>query len=406
MNAIKNYERSENNATNDFRSKKKKKRQLGEPSDTVWGLRKKRRMQCSTPLNQYRVIDQESPDLPPVALNHGDNSPLLVDPSIFENENEEEINCNVMRERKKTNVSDQLDILEMTPASDESTDTHARKVAETAEVVERGLARRGMAVLSRWNSAPSLACNAFLKNFPGLIRNRSLSVSDYLKASEVALWDSGSSFGTGDDTNGHQGVCVTNDDENRAMDKTDDGAGLVLNGEVFGGVLEDNNIDPVTENDKVDGCEKIIISDDGGEMGASGLLSMLQLNTPSREKRILSPDENTPIGGRRKMSTKLDRSTVMRMNWEYWQGMEDEVVDEGKMTQEPSNDLGTPQRRRISSLGALQMIMNRGDTYIHTPRTRRASVAGLRRRNLETPKNQPLIVSFTKTTPVKPPGNQ
>ena len=55
---------------------------------------------------------------------------------------------------------------EMTPASDESTDTHARKVAETAEVVERGLARRGMAVLSRWNSAPSLACNAFLKNFP------------------------------------------------------------------------------------------------------------------------------------------------------------------------------------------------------------------------------------------------
>ena len=141
-------------------------------------------------------------------------------------------------------------------------------------------------------------------------------------------------------------------------------------------------------------------------MEASGLLSMLQLNTPSREKRILSPDENTPIGGRRKMSTKIDRSTVMRMNWEYWQGMTDGVVDEGKMTQEPSNDLGTPPRRRVSSWGALQRIMNRGDTNIHTPRTRRASVAGLRRRNLETPKNQPLIVSFTKTTPVKPPGNQ
>ena len=74
-------------------------------------------------------------------------------------------------------------LLEMTPASDESTDTHARKLAETADVVERGLARRGMAVLSRWNSEPTLACNAFLKNFPGLTRNRSLSVSDYFKAS-------------------------------------------------------------------------------------------------------------------------------------------------------------------------------------------------------------------------------
>ena len=42
-------------------------------------------------------------------------------------------------------MSDQLDILELTPASDESTDAQARKVAETACMVEQSLGRRGMA---------------------------------------------------------------------------------------------------------------------------------------------------------------------------------------------------------------------------------------------------------------------
>ena len=55
----------------------------------------------------------------------------------------------MVQERKKTHVSDQRDVMEMTPASDESTETHARKVAVTADVVERGLASRGLARVSR-----------------------------------------------------------------------------------------------------------------------------------------------------------------------------------------------------------------------------------------------------------------
>ena len=131
---MKNNGKLENNSTDDFRSQTKKQH-LGEPLDTEWRERKRGRMQCSTPVSQYRVTNNESPNIPPVTYNHGDNSPLLVDSSIYENESGEGIDYNGMRKRK----INQLDILEMTLASDESTDTHARKVAETVEVVERGL---------------------------------------------------------------------------------------------------------------------------------------------------------------------------------------------------------------------------------------------------------------------------
>ena len=72
----------------------------------------------------------------------------MVDPSIYEDDSGDNASS-VVQERKKTHVSDQRAVMEMTPASDESTETHTRKVAETADVVERGLASRGLARVSR-----------------------------------------------------------------------------------------------------------------------------------------------------------------------------------------------------------------------------------------------------------------
>ena len=64
-------------------------------------------MQCSTPVNQYREEKEESPDMPAILCQYGSGSPLLVDPSIYE-EVSGEIVIEGARERKRTNVSDPL----------------------------------------------------------------------------------------------------------------------------------------------------------------------------------------------------------------------------------------------------------------------------------------------------------
>ena len=51
--------------------------------------------------------------------------------------------------------------------------------------------------------------------------------------------------------------------------------------------------------------------------------------TPTRSKRPLSPNEYTPLGVARKMSTDVDRSPILRMRFEFWRNDNVGVNKEG-----------------------------------------------------------------------------
>ena len=61
-----------------------------------------------------------------------------------------------------------------------------------------------------------------------------------------------------------------------------------------------------------DAVEGVQIAD----VGMDGVADNL---TPSRPKRLLSPDELTPVGRTRKMSTEISNSPILRMRYEYWE---------------------------------------------------------------------------------------
>ena len=113
-------------------------------------------------------------------------------------------------------MSDQLDILELTPASDKSKDTQARKVAETACVVEQSLVRRDMARMSRWNSEPALTDNNLFKPFPRA-RSMSLLVADFIGNANVELWNSGTSFESNSHANQNMGLNMNTDHQVEAV---------------------------------------------------------------------------------------------------------------------------------------------------------------------------------------------
>ena len=89
-------------------------------------------------------MEEVSPDIPPVPFTQGDKS-LLWWTQVFMRTIVGTMTAVWCKKGRKhmclTNG--------MTPASDESIETHTRKVAETADVVERGLASRGLARVSR-----------------------------------------------------------------------------------------------------------------------------------------------------------------------------------------------------------------------------------------------------------------
>ena len=67
------------------------------------------------------------------------------------------------------------------------------------------------------------------------------------------------------------------------------------------------------------GDEDIKASNAGADINIGNL-------TPMRQKRILSPDELTPLGRCRKMSTDVQSSPILRMREELWV-VEDEGID-------------------------------------------------------------------------------
>ena len=52
--------------------------------------------------------------------------------------------------------------------------------------------------------------------------------------------------------------------------------------------------------------------------------NVVDIQTPSRRKRQLSPDELTPLGRTRKMSTEVCNSPILRMKHEFWAMLEDD----------------------------------------------------------------------------------
>ena len=412
---------------------------------------KRRKMQCSTPISQYREeVEEESPDMPPIALQQREGSPFLVDPSIFE-ENSGDISDDLVRERKKTNVSDPLDILQLTPVSELSSDTHARNMGEMAAGVERNLAKRGLMMIQRSRSEPELHNNALFKAFPRA-RYRSMSMADYLGDADVGLWNSGSSFGNDNSQRARGGEVIMNTENQPDNSQRARGGEVIMNTEnqpdnsqrARGGEVIMNTGNQPDNSQRARGGEEHIVQSDAKVaskednaseifiMDSVGLMDNLNIATPARGKRVLSPDELTPVGVSRKMSTTVNSSPLLRMNFEYWggdsQGVGEIVKDEiggnaitdggsGRDNRNPirrlilgEDDVGMmpheqdvipntpPLRRRVLSVGVLSRTRRNDDSTSNSPRRQRTISSGSGRgsRGRGTPRNQPLIKQFTQ----------
>ena len=233
--------------------------------------RKRRRMDSSTPKFQhYRLLEETSPDqISPIPR---ENSPLQVDPEVFEYELSGD---EPAKTRKKTEVSNDFDHMEVTQRKDDSSTTEKKNLFNTTKLIEQVLRERGL--IKRSVSVGEIVNMSRENVFYGKMktraspRTRSLSLTGLVGEMTINNWNSGSSF-------------------------------------------EEENIG----TDAAGGIQTV-------DVGVDGVTNSW---TPSRPKRQLSPDELTPVGRNRKMSTEICNSPILRMRYEYWD-MEEMNIAEG-----------------------------------------------------------------------------
>ena len=113
---------------------------------------KRRKMESSTPTAcTYRQQEEHSPQWTSPIV--GETSPARVDPAIYEL-NESDNSQTRVQGNLKTNVSDGVDGLEVTPTKDESTGTEERKLFNSTKLIEINLGNTGL--LKRTVSEPDI----------------------------------------------------------------------------------------------------------------------------------------------------------------------------------------------------------------------------------------------------------
>ena len=117
-----------------------------------------------------------------------------------------------------------------------------------------------------------------------------MSLNKWIGNDTINRWRSNSAFGSGSDTSSLIGV-KKNEGEKDNQDE----------------------LDAQGEND---------LKEDLPEGGNDEKVFL----TPTRNKRRLSPNTETPIGIMRKISTGVSKSTIQRLRFEYWS--EDEGLDD------------------------------------------------------------------------------
>ena len=273
-----------------------------------------------------------------------DNSPLLVDPAIYEGDSlgQDEAPNEI---RQKTNVSDGVDTIQMTPREEESLETESRRLAITTEIVERKLAEKGLA--RKTSSDPDLAVRLQLNPFSGRvdrerIMGKSTSLPDLFGDVNVDDWNSGSSF--------------------EQLDQSHEKS---------------------TSNENV---REVVPT-----------VNLLEIATPSRNKRRLSPHNLTPIGKQSKMSTEVGMSPILRMNLEYWTSEGDGNTPQLPETAGiPPRNIATPRRRLGSDAGDIfQRMMSQKENNMSPSRHRTRSLS-MSTKISKTLGNQKKISEFIK----------
>jgi len=119
------------------------------------------------------------------------------------------------------------------------------------------------------------------------------------------------------------------------------------------------------------------------------VMNLLEIATPTRNKRRLSPHNLTPIGKPSKMSTEVEMSPILRMNFEYWTEEGDENQPQAPETDSaPPRSILTPRRRLGSDVeGIFLRMMNQREDII-TPSRHRTRSLSMSTRISKTPGNQ------------------
>ena len=266
--------------------------------------------------------------------------------------------------KQKTNVSDGVDTILMAPREEESPGTESRRLAITTEIVERELAGKGIA--RKTSSDPDLAVNLQLNPFSGRVNRerimgRTTSLPDLVGGVDVDEWNSGSSFGQLDPSHENS----TNEDK--------EGGEMIATAQEARGEINENAPELVP------------------------VMNLLEIATPTRNKRRLSPHNLTPIGKPSKMSTEVEMSPILRMNFEYWTEEGDENQPQAPETDSaPPRSILTPRRRLGSDVeGIFQRMMNQRDDIISPSRHRTRSLS-MSTKISKTPGNQKKISEFIR----------
>ena len=174
-------------------------------------------MNFSTPASKsYRETEDESPGFSHLSLT--EHSPLRVDPQIFEN-NVSDKDTEPNDRRLKTNNSNDMGRLLVTPRKFDSPETEHGKLITTTMILEVDLVKRGM--LTRSTSLPELS-NSFMihpmfkkkKYGQPQVRTRSLSLSEMVGEMTMNELDNQSDFGNSEDE------CVTDSEREVVVDES------------------------------------------------------------------------------------------------------------------------------------------------------------------------------------------
>ena len=380
----------ETNSHNTFRLKNAGRKRREE--EGAVGLReegissKKRRMESSTPrFMNYRPQEEVSPEqISPIPR---ETSPLLVDPDIFEYDLSG-ADDEPSKMRKKTEVSNDVDRMGVTPRKADSSSTEKKKLFNTTKLIEGILRERGLT--KRTVSENDITNESQENVFYGKMkkkrapRSRSLSLTSLVGELTINKWNSSSSFEEGD---------IGSEPER-----------IVLTG---------------------DACVN------STQTPANGGAGVNRSQTPNGRKRQLSPNELTPLGRMRKMSTEICNSPVLRMKYEFWARLdEDNAVgvtgivpvnvdvhrDPSTVTVEGRYGLvgvqceidngGNPIAPEMDSGARYGLVEGNGSRQIKTPRRRLGSESVFDRmmtNALKTPRNRSRSVTVRPRGGVKTP---
>ena len=230
--------------------------------------------------------------------------------------------------------------------------------------MERKLAEKGLA--RKTSSDPDFAVRLQLNPFSGRvdrerIMGKSTSLPDLFGDVNVDDWNSGSSF--------------------EQLDQSHEKS---------------------TSNDQEEGRMNTNVQEECGEINENvrevvPTVNLLEIATPSRNKRRLSPHNLTPIGKQSKMSTEVGMSPILRMNLEYWTSEGDGNTPQLPETAGiPPRNIATPRRRLGSDAGDIfQRMMSQKENNMSPSRHRTRSLS-MSTKISKTLGNQKKISEFIK----------